>query len=60
MVESFFATRKTKLIQGDHTQRDATTESFEYLEGVYNRSRHQSTLDYLALVELEQRAAQNI
>jgi len=59
VVESFFATLKTELIQGRlyHTRQNARTEIFEYLEGFYNRSRRHSTLGYLSPVEFERRAA---
>ena len=61
VVESFFATLKTELLQGCHypTRQEARTEIFAYLEGFYNRSRRHSTLGYLSPMEFEQRTAQS-
>jgi transposase InsO family protein len=62
VVESFFATLKTELIHDRpyHTQQEARTEVFAYLEGFYNRARRHSTLGYLSPVEFEERAAHSI
>ena len=61
VVESFFATLKTELVQGRqfHTRQAAKAEIFEYLEWFYNRRRRHSTLGYLSPVEFEQHRAQS-
>ena len=48
VVESFFSTLKSELIQGYRypTRQEAKEEIFEYIEVFYNRERSHSYLDY--------------
>jgi transposase InsO family protein len=57
VVESFFATLKTELVDGaDWRSRDQARHAlFGYLEVWYNRQRRHSTLGYLSPAEFEQR-----
>lgn len=58
VVESFFGTLKTELLDGEpiwETRAAARTAVFEYLEGWYNRRRRHSTLGYLSPAEFERR-----
>jgi putative transposase len=56
VVESFFATLKTELIQRRRfqTRQEATSAIFAYIEGFYNRRRRHSTLGYRSPMEFEQ------
>lgn len=56
MAESFFATLKTELIQGQvwATHEAARIAVFEYIEVWYNRQRRHSALGYRSPAELEQ------
>lgn len=49
-AESFFATLKTELLHQAvwPTRQHAGTAIFNYVEGLYNRLRRLSTLDYLS------------
>jgi putative transposase len=55
VVESFFATLKTELVQGARwaTRETARTAVFEYIEGWYNRERRHSSLGYRSPVQYE-------
>jgi len=57
VVESFFATLKTELVQGAEwrTREDARHALFAYLEIWYNRRRRHSTLGYHSPLQFEQR-----
>jgi putative transposase len=57
VVESFFATLKTELVEGAdwRTREDARAALFGYLEVWYNRQRRHSTLHYQSPAEFEQR-----
>lgn len=57
VVESFFATLKTELVDGTdwRTRDEARAQLFEYLEVWYNRRRRHSTLGYVSPVDFEQR-----
>lgn len=52
VVESFFSTLKSELVQGDRypTRQEAKDEIFEYIEVFYNRERSHSYLGYEAPV----------
>ena len=55
-MESFFKTMKVELIYPQkqyHTQREATTSIFEYIEIYYNRQRMHSALNYQSPEEFE-------
>ena len=55
VAESFFATLKTELVQGEdwHTRDEARSALFEYIEVWYNRVRRHSTLGYKSPVQYE-------
>jgi putative transposase len=55
VVESFFATLKTELVQDAHwsTRAQARVELAAYLDGWYNYARRHSSLGYLSPVEYE-------
>jgi transposase InsO family protein len=55
MMESFFHTLKTELVQFDRyqTKAEARTRIFEYIEVYYNRVRRHSSLGYLSPYEYE-------
>jgi putative transposase len=55
VVESFFATLKTELVQDAHwrTRAQACGELAAYLDGWYNYERRHSSLGYLSPVEYE-------
>lgn len=57
VVESFFATLKTELVEGADwaTREEARQALFGYLEVWYNRQRRHSTLQYQSPVQFEQR-----
>lgn len=57
VVESFFATLKTELVEGTDwgTREEARQALFGYLEVWYNRQRRHSTLDYQSPVQFEHR-----
>ncbi|HET8833788.1 MAG TPA: IS3 family transposase [Gemmatimonadales bacterium] len=57
VVESFFATLKTELVEGADwgTREEARQALFGYLEVWYNRQRRHSTLGYQSPVQFEQR-----
>jgi putative transposase len=57
VVESFFATLKTELVDGTdwRTREEARQALFAYLEVWYNRQRRHSTLAYLSPAEFEAR-----
>ena len=59
VVESFFASLKTELVEGAHwaTREAAKSAVVEWIEGWYNRSRMHSTLGYLSPVEFEEQLA---
>jgi len=59
VVESFFASLKTELVEGAHwaTRAEAKRAVIEWIEGWYNRSRMHSTLGYLSPVEFEAQLA---
>jgi putative transposase len=56
VVESFFATLKTELVEGAdwRTRDEARAALFEYLEVWYNRRRRHSTLGYRSPADFEQ------
>lgn len=55
VVESFFATLKRELIDGEvyRTRDEAAAAIFEWIEGWYNPQRLHSTLDYKSPIEFE-------
>jgi transposase InsO family protein len=57
VVESFFATLKTELVEGTDwgTREEARQALFGYLEVWYNRQRRHSTLGYQSPVQFEHR-----
>jgi putative transposase len=57
VVESFFATLKTELVEGAdwRTREEARQALFGYLEVWYNRQRRHSTLGYQSPMQFEQR-----
>jgi transposase InsO family protein len=57
VVESFFATLKTELVQDAHwlTRHHARAELAPYLDGWYNYVRRHSSLGYLSPVEYERK-----
>jgi putative transposase len=57
VAESFFATIEKELAhrQPRPTTRDLSSAVFEYIEGLYNRQRRHTTLDYLTPEEYEQK-----
>jgi transposase InsO family protein len=57
VVESFFATLKTELVDGAdwRTREEARQALFGYLEVWYNRQRRHSTLQYQSPAQFEQR-----
>ncbi len=57
VVESFFATLKTELVEGTDwgTREEAREALFDYLEVWYNRQRRHSTLGYQSPVHFEHR-----
>jgi len=58
VVESFFGTLKTELIEGLFPSRAAArTAVFRYIEVWYNRQRRHSTLGYLSPLAFERNAA---
>jgi len=56
VMESFFHTLKVErvLAQKYHSQEEAQTDIFEYIEIFYNRKRRHSSLDYVSPVEFEE------
>ena len=56
-VESFFATLKKELLDGDppRSREAVRAEIFEYIEVFYNRIRRHSRLGYLSPMEYERR-----
>ena len=56
VVESFFATLKTELVDGAdwRTREEARAALFEYIELWYNRQRRHSALGYVSPVQYEQ------
>jgi transposase InsO family protein len=60
MAESFFATLKTELVQGQvwPTHEAARRAVFEYIEVWYNRHRRHSALGYRSPAEFEQQLRQ--
>ncbi len=59
MAESFFATLECELIKRRslHTQAEARSAIFQFIEGWYNTKRRHSALGYLSPNEFERRAA---
>lgn len=57
VAESFFATLKKELLDGEHPKSRAAVKSdiFEYIEVFYNRLRRHSTLGYLSPMDYERR-----
>ena len=55
VVESFFATLKTELVNDAHgvTREDTRTALFEHIEAWYNRGRRHSSLGYRSPVQYE-------
>jgi putative transposase len=51
-MESFFGTLKSERVY--HTRDQAPTDVFQYIEGLYNRRRRHSSLDYLSPQAYEQ------
>lgn len=56
VMESFFHTLKVErvLSQNYHSQKEAQTDLFEYIEIFYNRKRRHSSLGYVSPVEFEE------
>ncbi|WP_442548432.1 IS3 family transposase [Bradyrhizobium ottawaense] len=58
-MESFFHTLKTELAH--HRQYQTRTEAkrdiFAFIEGFYNRTRIHSAIEYIALIQMELKAA---
>jgi putative transposase len=59
VVESFFATLKTELLDGQvfRSRAEARAAVFEYIEVWYNRQRRHSTLGYISPAAFEKNAA---
>jgi len=59
VLESFFATLKTELVQDAEwqTRAQAVAELATYLDGWYNYERRHSTLGYLSPVDYETTAS---
>lgn len=55
-AESFFSRYKAELLEGGAFQNveEARQETFNYIEGYYNRVRRHSSLGYLSPAEYEQ------
>jgi transposase InsO family protein len=58
VVESFFSTLKTELVNGKvyRSRSEARADIFEYIEIWYNRQRRHSSLGHLSPTEFEQKA----
>jgi putative transposase len=60
-AESFFARYKIELLEGGQFENvsEATSETFSYIEGYYNRKRRHSSLGYLSPANFEKMFREN-
>ena len=58
VMEAFFSSLKSELVERFESHADAKVELFDYIEVFYNQRRRHSTIGYVSPAAFERQAAQ--